>query len=1145
MAITTITSPILGVDNEILELLLAGIGLTVLEIRPFHIVGITPISTEVDLDGTIIPPLLTNAQTIIDNHITFKDSNVRLFGRDQVVIATVNIGNILLSIDGTNTWEVDVNGDLLPAGTRNFGSASRPINQIYANEIIGGAPSITLANDTYLESRNFTDSADLGLVKGNTSDNTEVNTIADGDLLFTEDGTLIGRFTQTVDGYSLEIVSEASTDILPLSGNAVVIPDTAGNRSSVRFVNDSGGNLGGIVGEVETVGGDGTSVGSLQAVIVNAAVDTPVQTWLHNNIDFSPGGLSRWSVDSGGQFIQNATNGGDIVFQNSATGLDTTAIDLEFRVGGILSWLMANTGNDLVAKVDGLAIRQDATDKHLYISGGSGIVTTGGALIALYGNTHANTGRLDIAAGNAGIIQFITNGSNVWQIANDGALQSNSNDLVFTTADGLIRTDSVDATDTRRLSITSASAASSTRGAFINLHGNEHVSSAGELILEAGNVAGGLIRFNTGGVTNWRLENNGNLVGLNTATIIRTNADTKSIFISGGSSAGVADSAILAAYGNTHATFPGQLHLTSSTDGTGGILLTTTSAPIKFIPNGVEAWHIESDGDVIPQTTNNYNVGASGNLVATVFSRIFQTENGARIGKYEAGASSVDLGTTSSHDLNFISNDLARWQLDSSSGNLVSLATNGGDIVFSDNLRGILQGTSDAADDNSLEFSGGGAFRSVTRGAYLSLHGNEHGTRPGHLNLRAAGSSGIITLGNNTLDAAWTLDASSHLFPGTNGNQDIGKNTNHVRTLYVDSIVGTSFGVTSNNIWIQWRNAADDADINVLQVDSTDDTNLRSDTSNDINLLPGGTERWIFEGGSDPVLIYTNGSGIIRASTADASDNANISIAGGGGNSHTRGAILTLYGNEDNSQSVPGWLVCDTGDAANANMLWRLRGTTGGFQWHTDGATGAEGWRIDGSTNEFKPLADGTHDIGTTSAHVQEVFAHQIARSGGIFTVGTLTSHDLQFLINNTLRWQITSSGQTELKSHDNFTGSGHFTLTDAIQTTDATVTTMTDVAVPDNTVMAFEIIIVARFENLLTDKSYWYKTTGAVRRNNGGSAVIVGTPLEIEDDEGIPGYIASVGVSGNNLRISVTGASSEDVNWGSTIKYQGISLSA
>lgn len=102
-----------------------------------------------------------------------------------------------------------------------------------------------------------------------------------------------------------------------------------------------------------------------------------------------------------------------------------------------------------------------------------------------------------------------------------------------------------------------------------------------------------------------------------------------------------------------------------------------------------------------------------------------------------------------------------------------------------------------------------------------------------------------------------------------------------------------------------------------------------------------------------------------------------------------------------------------------------------------------------------------------------------------------------------------------------------------AVTTSDATETTLGSIALADNTTLQFRIQISSRLDGI-TSKSYWATIEGGVRRNNGSAAQLVGIPFQADDGD----YSATVDVSGNDLRIRVTGAAAETVKWSAKVDF-------
>jgi hypothetical protein len=77
------------------------------------------------------------------------------------------------------------------------------------------------------------------------------------------------------------------------------------------------------------------------------------------------------------------------------------------------------------------------------------------------------------------------------------------------------------------------------------------------------------------------------------------------------------------------------------------------------------------------------------------------------------------------------------------------------------------------------------------------------------------------------------------------------------------------------------------------------------------------------------------------------------------------------------------------------------------------------------------------------------------------------------------------------------------------------------------------------------TAKGMYGRSRLMVYRNNAGVATIAadfGGQLEELDTYGTSGYDYVVDVSGNDVRVRVTGAASETVKWAANVKYVSVS---
>ena len=98
------------------------------------------------------------------------------------------------------------------------------------------------------------------------------------------------------------------------------------------------------------------------------------------------------------------------------------------------------------------------------------------------------------------------------------------------------------------------------------------------------------------------------------------------------------------------------------------------------------------------------------------------------------------------------------------------------------------------------------------------------------------------------------------------------------------------------------------------------------------------------------------------------------------------------------------------------------------------------------------------------------------------------------------------------------------------VSTTDATVTTLVTIPIPDDTVVWIEADVIARRTNA-ADRAK-YKRGALIYREAAGVAVIEGsiwTPLTIESDAS---WECTITVSGNNALVRITGAGGHDINW-------------
>ena len=147
----------------------------------------------------------------------------------------------------------------------------------------------------------------------------------------------------------------------------------------------------------------------------------------------------------------------------------------------------------------------------------------------------------------------------------------------------------------------------------------------------------------------------------------------------------------------------------------------------------------------------------------------------------------------------------------------------------------------------------------------------------------------------------------------------------------------------SNNNPLKWRNAANNADLTILNVNSSNQAIAYLD------------------------YIYSPAAGFTLATnTADGADTGMVCLTGGGGYdwmSAGRGANILLFGNEYASPSLAGNLYLSSGAGAGGQILFNTVGT--------------QRWAIS-SAGHLTPNGDITYDLGTSGGRVRNLYVQTI-----------------------------------------------------------------------------------------------------------------------------------------------------------------------
>lgn len=130
------------------------------------------------------------------------------------------------------------------------------------------------------------------------------------------------------------------------------------------------------------------------------------------------------------------------------------------------------------------------------------------------------------------------------------------------------------------------------------------------------------------------------------------------------------------------------------------------------------------------------------------------------------------------------------------------------------------------------------------------------------------------------------------------------------------------------------------------------------------------------------------------------------------------------------------------------------------------------------------------------------------------------------------------------IKKHTGFSGSESKATTGVQTTSNATQTPLWSFTLADNTVYWFEANVAARrTAGGATADRAGYRLFCCVFREAAGGATLVGTVVQ-DARESVVGWDATFTVSGNDLRLSVTGEASRTIQWAATIGWQGVSTS-
>jgi hypothetical protein len=133
------------------------------------------------------------------------------------------------------------------------------------------------------------------------------------------------------------------------------------------------------------------------------------------------------------------------------------------------------------------------------------------------------------------------------------------------------------------------------------------------------------------------------------------------------------------------------------------------------------------------------------------------------------------------------------------------------------------------------------------------------------------------------------------------------------------------------------------------------------------------------------------------------------------------------------------------------------------------------------------------------------------------------------------------SAGERREKFHAAFATSEHYWDTVAVQTTNATVTTIYSLTLADNTVYSFRAECVAR--GTAGVERAIYGKDALIYRQAAGAATLQGAVGTLHADvETTAGIDTTWAVNTNDARLNVTGLAATTINWVCSVEYQAVS---
>lgn len=351
--------------------------------------------------------------------------------------------------------------------------------------------------------------------------------------------------------------------------------------------------------DITVYGADGAAYRQVARLV--AAVDgTPGSSDMPGRWSFYTTGdggttaVERWRIDNAGNLIQEATNGGNLILpkDGSYVLLGASSVDADITTAfGTTPTLMIVNDNGNEDSIVSIATAANATGAHFYgaktrSSGGDAntVVVVNDEVLSLAGfgadgAAYQQAARISIvidgtpgASDMPGRIEFKTtpDGSATpldrWWIDSAG-------DLIAHNTTSIIKGNTNDTTDDHGFNICGGGSNSITRGALIEIYGNEASGNLGNLKLRTGDASGADILlsatddivFVTASTNCWRINADQSIAFETATAIIRAEtsggSDTYKLSLCGGGTNSASRGSRIEVNGHNHATDAGDIRL--------------------------------------------------------------------------------------------------------------------------------------------------------------------------------------------------------------------------------------------------------------------------------------------------------------------------------------------------------------------------------------------------------------------------------------------------------------------------------------------------------------------------------------------------------------------------------------------------------